>query len=80
MSTEPNTVEAIQWTGKNIDAMKAFDPAIDLGDESDTVAIDGDTGEPLQLPVGCWVIREADGSLIGCSDAEFDKVFEAAMP
>jgi len=69
---KPVTVEAVQWTGKNIDEMKTFmDSSSRNGlTENDVIIFLPSNQAAVYIHVGCWLIKD-DGKFITCKPDVF---------
>jgi len=82
---KPIAVEAVQWTGANVDEMIAFtgydfhtvDPQ-DRGDDPDTTAAVFDKlhGTWVHVYDGQWIIRGIQGEFYPCADDVFTATYE----
>lgn len=85
---KPSFVQAIQWTGSNVDALIDWigDSGIRLP-QSNSVLEAGmplslyvhANGGWLDLEVGEWILRD-DLGFYPCKDSQFSKVYEAVEP
>lgn len=80
---KPVEVEAIEWTGENFNAVRAFTRgALGLGQVGDALPLWVTKSQAVcYVQRGDWVIREPDGSgFYPCSEADFPATYEPAAP
>jgi hypothetical protein len=84
---KPVVIEAVQWTGENLDEVKDFlgkdfvGIAPDLGGEEAVLVrtLEGHSGFD-QAPQGWWIIRGVKGEHYGCRDDIFLATYEPVVP
>lgn len=73
----PVTIEAIQWTGENDEAVQAFVGYETALREGDKMLIHTSEG-PLNAKVWSWIIRGVQGEFYPCDPEIFHQTYEAA--
>lgn len=73
----PVEIEAIQWTGSNIEAVKAFVGG-DMHRLVDDLYIETMEGR-MKAPVGWWIIRGVAGEFYPCAPEVFTATYEAVL-
>ncbi len=76
---KPLTIEAVQWTGDNLDEIQAFDPDHRriLGGGAMPLVIWTLEG-PLNAQVGDWIVRGVKGELYPVKPEVFEATYEPA--
>ena len=73
---KPVVIEAVQWTGDNLEDVQKLDPAIVRTTKlSDTVMISTLEGTMIARP-GYWIIRGVAGEIYPCDPEIFDQTYE----
>lgn len=73
---KPVPVEAIQWTGNNIDEIMTFmsdnPPYFDFWNSIIIQTLEGE----MKAPIGSWIIRGIEGEYYPCRRDIFEKTYE----
>lgn len=71
---KPVVIEAVQWTGKNVDEISAF--------ASEKASVQGNTiliytlEGTMKADVGDWIIKGVNGEFYPCKPDIFEKTYE----
>ena len=76
---KPVTVEAIQWTGTNIEELLAFDPAIALYEGKDSLYVPTLEGN-MEASKGDWIIKGVKGEFYPCKPDIFEATYQPEAP
>ncbi len=74
---KPIVIEAIQWTGKNIDEVLRFMPKVDIGqkhqeEELTIITLEGN----MTTSKGDWIIKGVKGEFYPCKPDIFEATYE----
>ena len=89
---KPVVIEAVRWTGDNLDAVQAFDPRAYEGWFDSDVRWNAGSGAPMppayliiptlegdhRAHVGDWIIRGVEGEFYPCKPDIFAQTYEPA--
>lgn len=74
---KPVVIDALQWTGDNLDAVLEFTKEGNVGAVPGTKELMIDTLEgTMSCPVGHWIIRGVKGEFYACDPAIFKMSYE----
>lgn len=73
---KPIAVEAVQWTGSNVDEIMNFmednPPVFDYWDRITIQTLEGE----MKAPIGSWIIRGTKGEYYPCRGDVFEETYE----
>lgn len=76
---KPVEIEAVRWTGENVDEVKAFLAGHDTVGQVAArlpIAVWNPGRYRVDVPVGHWIVRNSVGGLSSCSPAVFAETYE----
>ena len=74
---KPVIVEAVQWTGENLDEIEAFAPDCAFYNRTNGILIDTLEGL-MEAKLGDWIIKGVQGEFYPCKPDIFAATYEPA--